>query len=200
MNSFLSISYLTSFSPILLSSSTNIGIITVKYILKKILNKFNKLSNDNKKKYINNYEGFIRQIIGWRSYIRYIYVYHTKNLINENFFNNNNKLNNNIWYKNKKSTNIPIIDNMINKVFKYAYLHHIERLMLIGNYFLLTFIKPIYVYEWFTSMFIDSYEYIMVANILIFIIYFSLGSRDLSKLLINNGVSLYKNIFCVYFK
>ena len=149
----------------LLSSSTNIGIITVKYILKKILNKFNKLSNDNKKKYINNYEGFIRQIIGWRSYIRYIYVYHTKNLINENFFNNNNKLNNNIWYKNKKSTNIPIIDNMINKVFKYAYLHHIERLMLIGNYFLLTFIKPIYVYEWFTSMFIDSYEYIMVANI-----------------------------------
>ena len=149
----------------LLSSSLNIGIISVKYVLDKVLKNFKKLSYENKKKYINNYEGFIRQIIGWRSYIRYIYMYYGKDLMNENFFNNNNKLNKDIWYKNTKPSNIPIIDHMINKVFKYAYLHHIERLMIIGNYFLLTFIKPIEVYEWFMSLFIDAYEYIMVANI-----------------------------------
>jgi len=149
----------------LLSSSLNTGIISVKYVLNKILNNFNKLSQENKKKQINNYEGFIRQIIGWRSYIRYIYIYYGKDLMNENFFNNNNKLNKDIWYNHNKSSGLEIIDHMINKVFKYAYLHHIERLMIIGNYFLLTCIKPQDVYKWFMSLFIDAYEYIMVANI-----------------------------------
>ena len=148
-----------------LSSSINIGLISIKHILNKIIKNFNKLSLIDKKKLINNYEGYIRQIIGWRSYIRYIYEYFGLDLINENFFNNTNKLNKKIWYKNNQSTNIPIIDHVITKVFKYAYLHHIERLMLVGNFFLLTFISPNEVYKWFMSLFIDSYEYIMVANI-----------------------------------
>lgn len=149
----------------LLSSSINIGLIDIKFILNKILKIFNKLSLENKKKLINNYEGFIRQIIGWRSYIRYIYIYYGNKLINENFFNSTNNLNKDIWFKNTKTTNIPIIDHMINKVIKYSYLHHIERLMIVGNFFLLTNIKPKHVYNWFMCLFIDSYEYIMVANI-----------------------------------
>ena len=149
----------------LLSSSINIGLINIQFIIQQINNKFNKLNNNDKKKYYNNYEGYIRQIIGWRSYIRYIYVYYGKNLINENFFNNNQKLSINIWYDNKKKTNIEIIDFLIKKTLKYAYLHHIERLMLIGNFFLLTNVKPDEVYKWFMTLFIDAYEYIMVANI-----------------------------------
>ena len=148
-----------------LSSSINIGIISIKYILNKVIKKFNKLTLENKKKLINNYEGYIRQIIGWRSYIRYIYEYFGTELINENFFNSINRLNKKVWYKNVQTTNIPIIDHMITKVTKYAYLHHIERLMLIGNFFLLTQILPLDVYKWFMCFFIDSYEYIMVANI-----------------------------------
>ena len=147
----------------LLSSSINIGIITISNIIKKILKFFYKLPVDTQKKIINNVEGFIRQIIGWRSYVRFIYRYHGETMYNENHFKHNNKLTNN-WYNG--TTEIYPIDIIINKVKKYAYCHHIERLMYIGNFMLLSKINPKDVYKWFMICFIDSYVWVMVPNVM----------------------------------
>ena len=102
------------------------------------------------------------QLIGWRSYVRFIYHYHGEEMMKMNYFNHINKIPK-TWYEEKG--NINIINDMIYKVKKYAYLHHIERLMIIGNYGLLLQIDPKEIYEWFMICFIDSYEWVMVPNI-----------------------------------
>ena len=139
----------------LLSMSLNIGLIDIKYIINKVLKYVDKNN-------INSIEGFLRQIIGWRSFVRFIYLFHYEEIIKMNNLNHKNKINNN-WYNG--TTNIEPIDFLINKVKDYAYLHHIERLMYIGNFFLLNKINPNDVYIWFMICFIDSYEWVMVANV-----------------------------------
>jgi deoxyribodipyrimidine photolyase-related protein len=83
-------------------------------------------------------------------------------MIIENQFNHNNFLPNS-WYTG--TTNIYPIDFLINKVKIYAYAHHIERLMILGNFALLNKIRPLDIYNWFMICFIDSYEWVMVPNI-----------------------------------
>ena len=146
----------------LLSSSLNIGLITAKECLNLILKQFNKLSTDNKKKQINNYEGFLRQLIGWRPYTRLLYEFHGSTMYNMNFLEHNKKITKE-WYLG--TTKIKPIDSLINKVKKYAYLHHIERLMYIGNWALLTEIHPKEIYKWFMITCIDAYEWVMVSNV-----------------------------------
>lgn len=151
----------------LLSPMMNIGLITPKEIIKKTIKYAKKKGicepekKDNKKITINSLEGFIRQIIGWREFIRFNYHF---DLIDttSNFFDNNNKLNNK-WY----TGNIGIlpIDFLINKTINYGYLHHIERLMFIGNFMLIAQINVKYVYKWFMEMFIDAYEWVMIPNV-----------------------------------
>jgi len=147
----------------LLSASINIGLITVDYILKKILDLFNKLSLADQKKIINSVEGFIRQIIGWRSYTRFIYLFHGSQIYNENRLNHTNKLSKH-WFD--ATTDIYPIDFLINKVRRLAYTHHIERLMYLGNFALLTQLDPKEIYKWFMICYIDSYEWVMVPNVM----------------------------------
>jgi deoxyribodipyrimidine photolyase-related protein len=143
-----------------LSPMLNIGLITPDVIIKEIMKAY--YLNPTKEKLIN-VEAFIRQLIGWRSYMRFIYHFHGSNIINENLFKlNKNKLPKS-WYTH--TTNIGIIDDMIKKVEKYAYLHHIERLMIMGNFALLSQIKPRDIYDWFMICFIDAYEWVMVPNV-----------------------------------
>ena len=147
----------------LLSSSLNIGLIHPKYVLTKILNAYSKLSDINKKKAIPNVEAFIRQLIGWRSYGRFIYTYHGEQMYNENALSHHNKITDD-WYTG--TTQIYPIDHIIKKVERYAYAHHIERLMYLGNYALLMQIDPIEIYNWFMICFIDSYEWVMIPNVM----------------------------------
>ena len=144
----------------LLSSSINIGIITVSYIIKKLLNLFYKLSIKKQKKIIRHVEIYIRQL-GWRSYIRFIYRYHGEDMYKENRFNHTKKLSKE-WYSGE--TGVYPIDVIIKKVIKYSYCHHIERLMYLGNFMLLNKINPAATFRWFMEMFIDSSEWVMPAN------------------------------------
>lgn len=139
----------------MLSSCLNIGLITVEYILQKLA----KLEIT--KKNISTIEGFIRQLIGWRSYMRFIYKYHYNDIIGDNILDNNERL---TWFE--KSTGIYPIDTLIEKVRKFAYLHHIERLMYIGNFGLLSGIHPLEMYKWFMICFIDSYDWVMLGNVM----------------------------------
>ena len=147
----------------LLSSSLNIGIITPKFVIEFVMKYFNKLTSGEKKRQINSTEGFIRQIIGWRSFTRLMYEFHGGEMIKMNRLKHKLKINNK-WFKGE--TSIPVIDHLIKKAEKYAYMHHIERLMYIGNFSLLTNIDPIEIYKWFMIVSIDSYEWVMVSNVM----------------------------------
>jgi deoxyribodipyrimidine photolyase-related protein len=139
-----------------LSPMLNIGLLTPRYVLDETLKHFDK-------KYIGSFEAFIRQLIGWRSFTHFIYQFHGNEMMEMNLLNHKYKIDKK-WYEG--ATNIPVIDFMINKVRKYAYLHHIERLMYMGNFALITMTHPKEVYKWFMECFIDSYQWVMVPNVM----------------------------------
>ncbi len=142
----------------IISPMLNIGMISIKKLIRKVL----KYYEDNNDISLFSVEGFIRQLIGWREYIRMAYIFKSKNIIKGNFFNHKKKLSKE-WYKGTFS--IEPINNIIKKAIKYGYAHHIERLMYLGNTMLLLEIDPKDVYKWFMIMFIDSYEWVMVPNV-----------------------------------
>lgn len=144
-----------------LSSSLNIGLITPEDVIKETVKIKDKVP-------IQSYEGFLRQIVGWREYMRYIYVYHYDVMTKSNHFENKVKLPLE-WYDNNFKTGILPIDNCLEKVKKYGYLHHIERLMILLNYMTLKEYDPKDIYKWFLScVSIDAYDWVMATNIYIF--------------------------------
>ena len=140
----------------ILSSSLNIGILSPKYVIKKIL----ELEIENYG--INNIEAFLRQIIGWREYQRYCYIYYYEKMKNTNYFGHSKKLSLK-WYKG--TTGIPPVDNAIRFAFEYGYLHHIVRLMIMANFMNLCRIDPHECYKWFMEFSIDSYDWVMIQNL-----------------------------------
>jgi deoxyribodipyrimidine photolyase-related protein len=79
-----------------------------------------------------------------------------------NFWQHKRKLPKSFW---TATTGIEPVDNVIKKVLKNAYSHHIERLMIIGNFMVLTEIDPDDAYRWFMEMYIDAYDWVMVPNV-----------------------------------
>jgi deoxyribodipyrimidine photolyase-related protein len=137
-----------------LSPLLNIGLLTDQDILDKILPLENKIP-------MNSFEGFIRQIIGWKSTMRYFYEFYYEKQMGMNKLNHHRKLTDHFW---KGTTKIPIIDDSIKKLHTTGYLHHIERLMVMGNFMLLCEIDPNEVFKWF-MLTIDAYQWVMVPNI-----------------------------------
>ena len=125
-----------------LSPLLNIGLLTDDDVIKKILPLENKIP-------IESFEGYIRQLIGWKQGVRYLYEFHYDKFYNKNFFKHTNKISNKIW---SATTGIPPVDDCINKVKLSGYLHHIERLMIMGNFFLITMTDPKEVFNWFISI------------------------------------------------
>lgn len=111
---------------------------------------------------LNSLEGFIRQIIGWREFIRASYEVDGSAIRNQNFFNHTRALPESFW---TGTTNITPIDHTIKTALTYGYTHHIERLMVMGNFMLLSMTNPHDVYKWFMSMYVDAYDWVMVPNI-----------------------------------
>ena len=111
---------------------------------------------------INNYEGFIRQVIGWREYMRFLYLYRYEELL-KNSFGNNKRLGKE-WYIG--NTGLIVIDNEISKAIKYGYSHHIIRLMIFLNFMIINEIIPDDIYKWFMEVVsIDAYDWVMISNI-----------------------------------
>ena len=143
-----------------ISCILNCGLITPKYVVDKTLKYGEKSSN---KVPMNSLEGFLRQVIGWREYVRFIYEFEEQNMRGANYMNSNNKMNSKWW---SGKTGLTPLDNVINKVDDYCYAHHIERLMILGNCMLLCQIHPDDVFDWFISFCsIDAYDWVMVPNI-----------------------------------
>jgi deoxyribodipyrimidine photolyase-related protein len=111
---------------------------------------------------LNSTEGFIRQVIGWREFIRGVYIYTGVRERTTNFWKFSRPLPVSFY---QASTGIPPLDNTIRRVLQTSYCHHIERLMILGNYMLLTETDPDAVYQWFMELFIDAYDWVMVPNV-----------------------------------
>lgn len=111
---------------------------------------------------LNSIEGFIRQVLGWREFVRGIYQNYSEIQDEKNFFSHKLKLNHK-WYE--ASTGVPPIDDAIKKALEYGYCHHIERLMLLSNFMLLLGIEPKEVHKWFMEMFVDSSDWVMGPNV-----------------------------------
>lgn len=107
-------------------------------------------------------EGFIRQVIGWREFIRAVYVREGNTMITQNKLNHTRKLSR-AWYT--ASTGIDFVDTILKKIIDHAYAHHIERLMVLGNLMLLLNIHPKEVTKFFSRMFIDAYDWVMIPNV-----------------------------------
>ena len=146
----------------LLSTSINIGLLNPIEIIDEIEKHKSKIP-------INSYEGFIRQLF-WREYQKYCYKYY--DFKNKNYFGNNKKLDKR-WYEG--NLNIPPVDDAIKAAFENGYLHHIQRLMVIGNYMNLSEINPEEGFRWFMEFSCDSYEWVMHQNVLDMVFFVSGG-------------------------
>jgi len=142
----------------LLSPLLNSGLLTPKEVVRKALT-----YADKNKVPINSLEGFIRQMIGWREFIGLVYEKYGTKMRNSNFWGFAEKPMPDSFYTG--NTGIEPVDLVIKNILKFGYCHHIERLMIIGNFMLLCRIHPNKVYKWFMEMFIDSYDWAMVPNV-----------------------------------
>ena len=140
-----------------LSSSLNLGIITPAIIIEESLTYARKNNIP-----INSLEGFIRQIIGWREFIRGMYQNFSTKMETSNFWQHTNKMNDK-WYEG--TTGIPPLDDAIHGAQKYGYTHHINRLMVLANIMNLCRLDPKNIYRWFMEMFVDSSDWVMVPNV-----------------------------------
>tara|TARA_R110002074_G_scaffold123361_1_gene258743 strand:+ start:54 stop:1343 length:1290 start_codon:yes stop_codon:yes gene_type:complete len=136
----------------LLSSSINIGLLNPNEII-------NKLKKYKSKVIINSFEGYLRQLF-WREYQRYTFIYVNWN--KKDYFGNKGKLDKK-WYNG--TLGIPPIDDLIKSGFNTGYIHHIGRLMFVGNYMNLSGISPDEGVKWFIEFAIDSYEWVMQQNV-----------------------------------
>ncbi len=111
---------------------------------------------------LNSVEGFVRQIMGWREFIRLVYEREGVRQRTTNYWGFNRKIPASFY---TGTTGIEPIDIVIRKVLKTGYCHHIERLMVLGNFMLLCEFDPDDVYRWFMELFIDAYDWVMVPNV-----------------------------------
>ncbi|NDD58275.1 MAG: cryptochrome/photolyase family protein [Chlamydiae bacterium] len=111
---------------------------------------------------LNSLEGFLRQVIGWREFVRGVYLTAGTKQRKSNLFKHQRKMPACFY---DGSSGIDPVDISIQKAKDFAYCHHIERLMVLGNFFLLCEIHPDEIYRWFMEMFIDAYDWVMVPNV-----------------------------------
>lgn len=140
-----------------LTPMLNVGLLSPEYIIEETL----KFASNNDIP-INSLEGFLRQIIGWREFIRAVYELKGSEERTANYWGFTKKIPASFW---NGTTGIEPIDSTIKKVLETGYCHHIERLMVLGNFMLLCEFDPDEVYRWFMELFIDSYDWVMVPNV-----------------------------------
>ena len=141
----------------LISPLLNIGLLTPKQVLEAAL----AFAREHPV-HLNSLEGFVRQVLGWREYVRAVYLLAGEKQRAGNFWGHSKTLPRAFY---TGDTGLPPVDTVINRLLTTAYAHHIERLMVLGNFMLLAEIDPGAVYQWFMEMFIDAYDWVMVPNV-----------------------------------
>ena len=111
---------------------------------------------------LSSVEGFVRQVIGWREYMRATYAIFGRRMRSQNSLGLTRAMPAGFW---DGTTGLRPVDDVVRRIDRTAYAHHIERLMVLGNAMLLLRVDPDEVYEWFMTLFIDAYDWVMVPNV-----------------------------------
>ena len=141
----------------LLTPMLNIGLLTPELVLDAALE-----AAEEHDVPLESLEGFVRQVIGWREYMRATYHLFGRRLRTSNRLAHTRSLGPGWW---TGRTGLDPVDRVIGRVLDTGYAHHIERLMVLGNAMCLLRIDPDEVYEWFMAMFVDAYDWVMVPNV-----------------------------------
>lgn len=140
-----------------LTPMLNIGLLQPQQVIDKALQ-----AADDYHIPLNSVEGFIRQVMGWREFIHIVYEREGSKQRTTNYWKFTRKIPPTFW---TGQTGIAPVDITIKKVLRTGYCHHIERLMVLGNFMLLCEFDPDEVYRWFMEMFLDAYDWVMVPNV-----------------------------------
>ncbi|HIL27882.1 MAG TPA: cryptochrome/photolyase family protein, partial [Micavibrio sp.] len=111
---------------------------------------------------LNSVEGFIRQVLGWREYVRGIYWLKMPGYADENYFNAKRKL---PWLYWDGQTKMNCLRQCVLETKENAYAHHIQRLMVLGNFALIAGIDPDEVNEWYLVVYADAFEWVEMPNV-----------------------------------
>ena len=112
---------------------------------------------------IASVEGFVRQILGWREFVRGIYWTQMPKYLQLNALNATHKLPSAFW---NAKTEMNCLKETLEQTFNHGYAHHIQRLMVLGLYTLMFGVDPVYVHEWFLSVYVDAVEWVELPNTL----------------------------------
>lgn len=140
----------------------NVGLLTPREVLKATIAYYQKHSSSIP---LSSLEGYIRQVIGWRAFMQALYIFKGKELAKSNLPNNQNTFRNiSDWYNG--TTGITPLDEEIKKAAQFGYSHHIVRLMMFMNFFILCEVHPHEIYKWFMEVVsMDAYSWVMISNI-----------------------------------
>jgi len=138
-----------------LSPCMNLGLLTPAEIIEKVMSRAEHIP-------LPSLEGFVRQVIGWREFVRGIYRTYSDEQDRSNFWAHERELTS-AWYDG--TTGIPPLDDTIRSVQELGWAHHIPRLMVLGNLMTLCEIRPSVAHRWFMEMFVDSSEWVMGPNV-----------------------------------
>ncbi len=141
-----------------LSFSLNCKMLTPIEVMQKAIAEYEKRPEEIA---YNQLEGFVRQIIGWREYMRGMYWLKMPEYASLNYFNHTNSLP--TWFWTGK-TKMNCLKHAIGQSLNYAYAHHIQRLMVTGNFALLAGVHPNQVDEWYLGIYIDALEWVEITN------------------------------------
>lgn len=141
-----------------ISFALNTKIISPLEVVHKVINYYHSHVDEIE---LSQVEGFVRQIIGWREYMRGIYWKEMPNYSNLNALNNKNSLPRFYW---TAETKMNCLHQSINNSLDNAYAHHIQRLMITGNFALLAQVDPKAVDEWYLGIYADAIEWVQITN------------------------------------
>jgi deoxyribodipyrimidine photolyase-related protein len=138
-----------------LTPCLNLGLLTPREVVDRVLAKSDEVP-------LQSLEGFIRQVVGWREFVRGVYRTCSERQAAANFWSHRRELTP-AWYEG--TTGIPPLDDTIRTAQRLGWTHHIPRLMVLGNLMTLCEIRPASAHRWFMEMYVDSSEWVMGPNV-----------------------------------
>lgn len=140
----------------LLSTAINFGFLSPRELVQKVAESTSAM---------NNKEGFIRQILGWREYMYHFFEYYKDSIYKQNYFSHEGKLPDYFW-ENAEKCEMNCLSQSLQNVQENNYSHHIQRLMIIGNFSLLSERNPHELNRWFFEYYTDAFEWVVSPNVL----------------------------------
>jgi deoxyribodipyrimidine photolyase-related protein len=162
----------------ILSSSLNLKLLNPREVIAAVLDAWKKYALD-----LSTVEGFIRQILGWREFVRGMYFLDMPKMAQDNYYEHQRALP--AWYWTGK-TKMRCMQDAVGQTLDYGYAHHIQRLMVTGNFALLAEILPSAVCDWYLAVYVDAIEWVELPNTAGMAL-FANGGRFTSKPYIASG-------------